>query len=134
VVQTGSEVFVGIELRDLPAAQSFTNNSRIATVPAWRLPRSIKHVMELPVFLSEVMLHDFKVRVREVWELGAAYFASPGVTPETVYPFVVEIDGTALTETDLNFIEVNDLKQRFDQIQDGHLLIAACRLIHALGC
>jgi ubiquinone/menaquinone biosynthesis C-methylase UbiE len=133
VVRTENDVFVGIELRDLPAVQSFSNNSRIATVPAWRLPRSVKHVMEVPSFLSERMLRDFKLRVREVWELGGAYFASPGVTPESIYPFVVEIDGTRLAGTDLSFIAINDLKERLDQIQDGHLLIAACRLIHALA-
>jgi hypothetical protein len=133
VVRTRNDVFVGLELRDLPAVQSFTNNSRIATVPAWRLPLSVKHVMELPSFLSEAMFRDFKLRVREVWELGGAYFASPGVTPESVYPFVVEVDGSALTETDLRFIALNDLKNRLDQIQDGHLLIAAGRLIHALA-
>lgn len=133
VVRTRNDVFVGIELRDLPAVQSFSNNSRIATVPAWRLPRSVKHVMELPSFLGERMLHDFKLRVREVWELGGAYFASPGVTPESVYPFVVEIESTTLAETDMSFIAVDDLKENLDQIQDGHLLIAACRLIHALA-
>jgi hypothetical protein len=133
VVRTENEVFVGVELRDLPAVQSFSNSSRIATVPAWRLRRSVKHVMELPSFLKERMLHDFKVRVREVWELGGAYFASPGVTPESIYPFVVEIDGLTLGGTDLSFIAVNDLKDRVDQIQDGHLMIAACRLIHALA-
>lgn len=90
-------------------------------------------MMELPSLLSKRMLHDFKLQVREVWELGGAYFASPGVTPESVYPFVVEIDGTALAETDLNFVKVNDLKAGLDQIQDGHLLIAVCRLIHALA-
>ena len=133
VIRTESEVFVGIELRDLPAAQSFSDNARIATVPAWRLPRSVKHVMELPSFLSERMLRDFKLRVREVWELGGAYFASPGVTPESIYPFVVEIDATTLAGTNLSFITVNDLKESVDQIQDGHLLISACRLIHALA-
>ena len=133
VLRTEDDVLVGIELRDLPAVQSFSNNSRIATVPAWRLPRSLRHVMELPSFLRRRMLQDFNLQVREVWELGGAYFASPGVTPESIYPFVVEIDGTTLAGTDLSFIALNDLKQTVDQIQDGHLLIAACRLIHALA-
>jgi hypothetical protein len=45
----------------------------------------------------------------------------------------VEIDGPALAGTTLSFITLNDLKEKVDQIQDGHLLIAACRLIHALA-
>ena len=133
VMRAKNEVLVGIELRDLPAVQSFTNNARIATVPAWRLPRTVNHVMALPGFLSNAMLRDFKLQVQEVWELGGAYFASPGVTPESVYPYVVEVDGATLRGTNLHFMAISDLKKSIHQIQDGHLLIAAHRLIHALG-
>jgi hypothetical protein len=133
VIRTKDEVLVGVELRDLPAVQFFTNSARIATVPAWRLPRTINHVMALPGFLSNANRTDFQLQVREVWELGGAYFASPGVTPESVYPYVVEVEGVALSETNLHFITISDLKENIHQIHDGHLLIAACRLIHALG-
>ncbi len=132
VIRTENATLVGLEFRDLPAVQSFTNNSRIATVPAWRLPRNVSHVMEIPSFLGEVMARDFKVSVRDVWELGGAYFASPGVTPESVYPYVVEIAATKANDTELMFISAKLLKLNVGQIKDGHLLTAAFRLIHAL--
>jgi len=57
---------------------------------------------------------------------------SPGVTPEIVYPFAAEVEATEITGSALHFIELNDLKNRIDGIQEAHLLITACRLIHAL--
>ncbi len=48
VVKTSGGTYVGVELRDLPAVQSFTGSSSIAAVPSWRLPRSLKNVGELP--------------------------------------------------------------------------------------
>ncbi len=132
VAKINDDIFIGIELRDLPAPQSFSGSSKIATAPAWRLPQSVKHWTELPAFLTEAMKCDFNVGIRHVWEIGGSYFSSPGVTPETVYPFAVEVTASELSGSDLHFVEINDLRNRFDVIQEGHLLITACRLIHAL--
>ncbi len=132
VAKTKSGIFIGIELRDLPAVQAFSGSSRIATAPAWRLPRSVKHWPELPAFLGEAMRRDFNVSVRKVWENGGSYVPSPGVTPEIVYPFVAEVEANEMPESNLRFIEINDLKNRIDSIQEAHLLITACRLFHSL--
>ena len=132
VLKTDAGTFVGIEVRDLPAVQAFSGNSSIATAPAWRLPRTIKHWTELPAFLVEVMRRDFHVSVKHVWEMGGSYLPSPGVTPEVVYPFVAEVEANDVAGSDLHFIEINDLNNRLDTIQEGHLLITACRLIHSL--
>jgi hypothetical protein len=125
-------IFIGIELRDLPAVQAFSGSSRIAAAPAWRLPRAVRHWTELPAFLAKAMRRDFNVRTRQVWELGGSYMPSPGVTPEIVYPFVAEVEANEMHASDLHFIEINDLKNRIDTIHEGHLLISACRLIHSL--
>ena len=58
---------------------------------------------------------------------------SPGVTPEIVYPFVAEIEANEMHTSDLHFVEIDDLKNRIDAIQEGHLLITACRLIHSMS-
>jgi ubiquinone/menaquinone biosynthesis C-methylase UbiE len=133
VVKTERGVFIGVEQRDLPAVQSFTGNSKIAAAPAWRLPRAVGHWTELPTFLTVSMRRDFNSRVRRVWELGGPYFPTAGVTPETVYPFVAEVESSKELESHFHFIELNELKNRLDLIQDGHLLITSCRLTHALG-
>jgi ubiquinone/menaquinone biosynthesis C-methylase UbiE len=133
VVQTDAGIFVGIEHRDLPAVQTFTANSRIAVAPAWRLPVSIKNRIELKPYLAEVFARDFGANVLRSWELGGSYFPTPGVTPEIAYPFVVEIESSSAVQSCLRFIEIRDLSAHLDLIEDAHLLIAACRLCHALG-
>jgi hypothetical protein len=132
VLKTDGGTFIGIEVRELPVVQAFTGSSSIAAAPAWRLPRTIKHWTELPSFLAEVMRRDFQVGVKHVWELGGSYLPSPGVTPEVVYPFVAEVEANDVARSDLHFIEIKDLNNRLDAIQEGHLLITACRLIHSL--
>jgi ubiquinone/menaquinone biosynthesis C-methylase UbiE len=132
VIKTARGLFVGIELRDLPAVQSFKGDSRVATAPAWRLPRSVQHCMELPVFLTESLRRDFHLKVRGVWELGGSYFPTAGVTPEIVYPFLVEVEGGETLAPDFHFVEINDLHAMLGVIQDSHLLITAYRLIHAM--
>lgn len=132
VVRTGQGIFVGIEARDLPVVQSFTGSSRLATAPAWRLPQKVKHLTELPAFLTMAMQRDFHIRVRRVWELGGSYLPTAGVTPEVVYPFTVEVEAGEIPESDFRFFELNELRERIAEIQDAHLLIASCRLIHSL--
>ena len=131
--QSGGEIVVGLEFRDLPAPQRFTGSSHLACVPAWRLGFEIEHKFDLEPFLKEKFPLDFRVRVKNFWELGGSYFTSAGVTPEIVYPAAVELDAESLRETDLKFYKLKDLLQSCEEIQDAHLLIALNRLAHALG-
>lgn len=133
VVKTTRGTYAGVELRDLPAVQSFTGSSSIVTVPSWRLPRSLESVRELPAFISSAMHREFALTVQNIWELGGPYFSSPGVTPEVVYPFVVEVDASDVKSSNLRFIEIGVLDRQLDLIHDAHLLIAAYRLRHALS-
>jgi hypothetical protein len=132
VVRTSEATFVGIELRDLPAAQAFSQNSRIATVPAWRLPKTTNHLAEVPEFLRDVMQRDFDLTVQHIWELGGSYFASPGVTPEVVYPYLAEVEATEAQRSTLRFVELQELISKVDLLSDAHLLIAIYRATHAL--
>ena len=134
VVKTEESVLVGLESRDLPAVQSFTGSSKILTAPAWRLPRSLPSQTELPTFLRNSMQRDFGLYILDTWELGGSYLCSPGVTPEVVYPFVVEVDSQNIASTSLTFVSLDDLRRNLEQIMDPHLLIATYRLIHAIGC
>jgi SAM-dependent methyltransferase len=133
VVRTERGVFVGIEQRDLPAVQSFGGSSSIAAAPAWRLPLTVKHQSEILSFLEGTLDRDFRLRTCRAWELGGPYFPTPGVTPETVYLYVVEAKLDEAFDSTLHFTHINDLTNRLDLFHDAHLLIAACRLVHALG-
>jgi SAM-dependent methyltransferase len=133
VVKTDRASFAGVELRDLPAVQSFTGSSSIISAPSWRVPRSVRNVSELPAFISAALRREFALKVRNTWELGGPYFSSPGVTPETAYPFVVEVEANDVASSPLRFVEANTLTRNLDRIHDAHLLIAAYRFRHALG-
>lgn len=131
VLKTRRGLYVGVELRDLPAVQSFGGSSRILTTPSWRLPLSLRSIGELPTFITAALNRDFALTVRNTWELGGSYFSSPGVTPEVVYPFVVEVEATGASSSPLHFVDYDTLNPT--QLHDGHLLIATHRLRHALG-
>ena len=122
VVKTQRSTYVGVEWRDLPAVQSFAGSSRILTIPSWRLPLSLRTVGNLPAFI-----------VRKTWELGGSYFSSPGVTPEVVYPFVVEIEAPGIPSSPLHFIDCTLITKNLNHLHDAHLFLSAHRLLHALG-
>jgi len=133
VTKTQRGTYAGVELRDLPAVQSFASSSRILTIPSWRLPLSLRSIGDLPSFIAAALHRDFALTVRNTWELGGSYFSTPGVTPEVVYPFVAEVDATDAPSFQLHFIDCALLSSNLDQIHDAHLLIATHRLRHALG-
>lgn len=133
VARTADGVFVGIEHRDLPAVQRFTGSSAIAAAPAWRLPATLTHRWELPPFLAAALRRETGLRVRRAWELGGSYLATPGVTPEVVYPFAAEVEIASAADSPLRFVHVDDLAAGLDRLESADLLIAANRLLHALG-
>jgi hypothetical protein len=133
VARTPGGTYTAVEHRDLPAVQRFTGSSTIATAPAWRLPAAVKHRTQIPEFLGMGMSRDFGVHIRGCWELGGPYFPTPGVTPELVRPYAVEIDLSGLGGSPLLLVRVDEMLANLDLIQDAHLLIALLRLSHALG-
>ncbi|MFL5383729.1 MAG: bifunctional class I SAM-dependent methyltransferase/NUDIX hydrolase [Longimicrobiaceae bacterium] len=133
VARTADGVFVGVEHRDLPAPQHFTGSSALAAAPAWRLARTVAHRWELGPLAAEGVARDFGLRVRRWWELGGAYLATPGVTPETLYPFVAEVELAGAADSPLRFIHVDEIAAKLGAIESANLLIAVNRLLHALG-
>ena len=133
VLKMNGRVLVGLEHRDLPAVQRFTGSSTIVVAPAWRLPDSVRNESDLEVFTGTALPREFGVTIRRQSELGGAYFATPGVTPEVVYPIVAEIDAGGVESSPLKFIEVGDTLESIPQIEDAHLLVVLFRLAHLLG-
>ncbi|HET7230829.1 MAG TPA: hypothetical protein VFJ16_12545, partial [Longimicrobium sp.] len=133
VARTAEGIFVGVEHRDLPAVQHFTGSSALAAPPAWRLAPTVAHRWELGPLVAQSLAREFGVRVRRTWELGGAYLATPGVTPETLYPFAAEVELAGAADSPLHFIHVDELAANLGVIESANLLIAANRLLHALG-
>lgn len=133
VIKTADDIFIGMENRNLPAPEFYGWNANIACVPAWRLPKRVTHIQQLDSFIKDAMKKDFNLTVNFSRELGGAYFASPGVTPELVYPFAVEASADDIHTSSLKWISLKNLIERIDKICDAHTIIAAYRLAHAAG-
>jgi len=133
VVRTREGIRVGIEHRELPVVQHFTGSANLAVTPAWRLPRTLSRLDEVPAFIAERLREEFSLTVRRTWELGGSYHATPGVTPELVWPFAVEVEADAACDSRLHWVPLEVLVSQLDAVRDAHLLVVAWRLAHALG-
>lgn len=133
VIKTSDDAFIGLEHRNLPAAQRFTNNPKIACVPAWRLPKIVTRISQLEPFVAQALNRDFNLIPTRTRELGGAYFTSPGVTPELVYPLTIEVNSEDVDQSPLHWISLKRLIKEIDLVSDVHTIIAAYRLAHALG-
>jgi hypothetical protein len=87
----------------------------------------------VPAFIAERLREEFSVTVRQAWELGGSYHATPGVTPELVWPFAVEVEADAACDSRLRWLPLEVLIGELDSVRDAHLLVVAWRLAHALG-
>jgi hypothetical protein len=132
VYKENGKVYVGLEKRNLPAVQMHEGFSDIVTAPAFRLPQEIKNLQEANAFSFSALAKYHGVKAIKSWELGGPYNSSIGVTPETVYPRVVEVEKPK-DNAQLHWVELNDLTKSRDLIKDGHSLVLVYRLAHALG-
>ncbi|UQA62455.1 methyltransferase domain-containing protein [Polyangium aurulentum] len=127
------EIWIGIEHRDLPAVQHFTGSAAIAVTPAYRLPRDLSRLDAVPQWLAGRLAEQFGLSVRRMWDLGGAYLPTPGVTPEIVLPFAVEVDAEGADARGLRWCSLREWLGALESVQDAHLLVLGWRLSHALG-
>lgn len=129
--RSGGEIWFGLEDRDLPAVQCFEGQSNILVAPAWRLPWDIDSLTPARDFLRQRLWADHGLRAGEMWLLGGHYHPSPGVTPEAVFPFAVEIVEEQSSAFPLRWIRLSEALAQ--PLRDGHLLVVLHRAAHALG-
>ena len=122
------EIYVGLELRDLPVPQLFSGNSSLLTVPAKRLPKNVGSMFDMTNFLSQMIIEG--ISVKRYFKLGEKYFPSIGITTEQVYPYVIQPDKPS---EKLHWLKLSELTDNMNNIEDAHLLICLARLRHALS-
>lgn len=127
VYRKDGEIYIGLEVRDLPVPQLLSGNSTILTVPAKRLPKSVSNISQLNQYISEMRIG--KRKIERYFKLGEKYFPSIGITTEQVYPYVVCLSRPT---KELKWVALDDLMDNIDNIEDAHLLISLHRLKHAL--
>lgn len=129
--RNATDVYIGIEDGDHPAAQCITGNSDLLSAPAWRLPVDVDGMSAAERFLREQLLGTLGVEIGELTVLGGRYHPSSGATPEVVHPFAAEV--RAARECPLLWVRLRELLGAPELLRDGHLRIVAYRAAHALG-
>jgi hypothetical protein len=133
LMRDGSETYIGLELRDLPAPQLHGYSSSFYAIPAYRLPKEIQSIEGAGSFISERMSRDFGVLIEQPKTLGGRYFPTAGLTPETVYPFFTECFEESAVSEPLHWFKLTDVVQSLGYIRGGHTLTGLNRISHALG-
>ena len=133
VVRKGRRVLVGLERRDLPAVQMHEGHSDLVTTPAWRLGRAVDDLLKAERFGLARLGAEFGAEATRLQPLGGPYHSSPGITNELVFPFVAEVRADTAATSTLTWVALDDLIEHRHLIRDGHLVITALRLAHALG-
>jgi hypothetical protein len=134
LARRGGEMLIAVDDDDLPAAQSFNGTSDLLVAPAWRLPKSIARRRDARRWIEQRLLREYGVRAAQWWELGGKYHPSPGITPERVYPYAIEVDAqVASGERPLYWLPLEEAARHADRLYDGHLRIVLFRAAHALG-
>lgn len=128
VFRMEGQIYVGLEVQSLPVPQVYSGNSTIITAPAKRLPKDIRNVHDLEMYISKMNIGGGKIE--HYSKLGEKYFPSIGVTTEQVYPYLVCLSHPVKS---LKWISLQELYINIDKIEDAHLLICLCRLIHSTG-
>ena len=128
VFKSNGEIYVGLELRDLPVPQIFEDRSLIPTVPAYRIPHMHDTLTSAKKYSLALMEKDFGVKVKRIQSLGQDYRASMGITPEIVYPFFVEVQPQK--QSQLYWIPLNKLFENETDIRSAHLLTSLFRFYH----
>lgn len=126
VFRMNGQIYVGLEIQSLPVPQVHSGNSTIITAPAKRLPKDVRNMHDLEQYISKMKIG--KGKIERYSKLGEKYFPSIGVTTEQVYPYQVCLSRPV---KGLKWISLQELYNNIDKIEDAHLLICLCRLIHA---
>ncbi len=133
LARAGSAIVVGLDDDDLPAAQALSGNSNLLVVPAWRLPRGLTDLDGAWSFAAARLAREHGLGLGGRWSLGGPYTPSPGLTPELVHPYAVEVRTISAGKRPLIWVPLADCVRRRASITDGHLRIAMLRAAHALG-
>ena len=133
LIKNETDILVGLEIRDLPAPQLHGFSSAFYAIPAYRLPREIISMDGAAQFVTTQLANDFGLLIDAPKRLGALYYPTAGLTPETVYPLFAEVAGHKPKNDDLHWFRLKDVLNNLHEIRGGHTLTGLYRVGHALG-
>lgn len=128
-----TEVVVGLEIKDLPAAQERLGSSAMITVPTTRVPLGVDGLRGARAHAAERLRANFGIESLAVQSLGGKYVVSPGITPEVIYPMVVEVDLKSSRTDSLLWVPLRDLIPHIPELHCGQAMTLLYRASHMLG-
>lgn len=128
VIRARGQLWVGLEPRDLPAAQAHGGSSALLTLPALRLPRDVTTLDAAVAHGLATLEREHDLRARRAFALGGRYYPSTGVTPEVAYPYAVDVAALGAA-CGLLFRPLDEALAM--PLDDAHLATALYRLAHA---
>lgn len=127
------EIVIGLETSDLPAVQEKTGSSRFVTIPTARIPNSAHTMDEAYRYGEEILAREHGLSIRQVCPLGGKYVVSPGVTPEVIYPLLVEVNIKKSNSSSLTWVPLREFITRNPDVRSAQLLTSSYRALHMLG-
>ena len=121
------------ELRDLPAVQQQMGSSSFLTVPTARLPRGVRTMEEARKHGLDTLSRVHGLSTTNITSLGGKYAVSPGATPETIYPFLVEVNLAKTKHDSLKWVRLRDLVPLLPKFHCAQLMTSAYRAAHSFG-
>jgi hypothetical protein len=128
-----SEIVVGLEIKDLPAAQERFGSSAMATVPTTRIPLARDGLRGARAHVAKQLRANFGIECRQLETLGGKYVVSPGVTPEVMYPMIAEVDLEHSRTDSLLWIPLRDVVPHISKLHCGQAITLLYRAAHMLG-
>jgi hypothetical protein len=129
----GSEILVGLEIKDLPAAQERFGSSALATVPTTRIPQGVDGLRGARAHVAERLRANFGIECSKLQTLGGKYVVSPGVTPEVVYPLIAEVDLAQSRTDSLVWVPLHELLPHISKLHCGQAITLLYRAAHMFG-
>jgi hypothetical protein len=127
------EILVGLTAEANPAVQAKTGLSSFVTIPTARLASSVHTLGEAQRYARDSLARDFDVSIRDIKPLGGKYTVSPGITPETISPYVAEVTLDERASKAFNWVSLKELVAALPQAQCAQLITSAYRLAHMQG-
>ena len=124
---------VGLEIKDLPAAQERFGSSALATVPTTRIPQGVDGLRGARAHVAERLRANFGIECSKLQTLGGKYVVSPGVTPEVVYPLIAEVDLAQSRTDSLVWVPLHELLPHISKLHCGQAITLLYRAAHMFG-
>lgn len=135
VCKTEHGILVGLEDKDFPGLQHAGFGSGTFVVPTFRLKNKKLEFNKIIPEISKRMRSEVLNRTGEIRQIipsGEFYYPSAGLTPECVYPYVVEV--TPNPKDRLKWFRLRDLvNNQGRNILSGQSLISIYRFAHSVG-